>query len=146
MFQLTTQYKKGIIKLAVLLALLCFFIVVVKNYPVNEPEFVLNEEVQCGIENQRLIDESGQQHLKFKWNVNKLTDFQAYQLGLHVKAIDSLFNYRKQGGVIFSLEQFQKISLLKNSSRIKLLRMKTTSFIFFLIKNQELIRFTENSN
>jgi len=55
MFTLTSQYKRGIIKLAVLIGLLCFFIIILKVLPVNKSEFLLDTEAQCFVDNQKMI-------------------------------------------------------------------------------------------
>lgn len=110
--QLTTQYKKGIVKLAALLALLCFFIAVVNRYSINEPQFTINEAVQCSVENHKLIlaEAKEKEKHKYRYNVNTLTDFQGYQLGLKLSEIDLLMEYRKSGSFIYNLKQFQSIT------------------------------------
>ena len=110
MLELTPQYKNGIIKLAVLLVLLCFFIAFFKWYPISEPAFVVNEDLQCKIDNQKLIEEELKANKVYKYYVNSINDFQGYQLGLSTYEIDSLLVFQKKGKLIYDIEQFQKIT------------------------------------
>ncbi len=106
---LTTQYKKGIIKLAALIGLLCCFIMGSKFIKSQEPAFLLNEEGQCFIDNQRYIQEEESVKKKYKYYINSINDFQAYQLGLSVEQIDRLFAYRNSNKSIYTLEDFKNI-------------------------------------
>ena len=110
MLELTPKYKNGIIKLAVLLVLLCFFIAFFKWYPVSEPAFVVNEDLQCKIDNKKLIEEELKAKKVYKYYINSINDFQGYQLGLSTYEIDSLLAFRKKGKLIYDTEQFQKIT------------------------------------
>ena len=108
--ELTNQYKSGLLKLAALLGLLCFFIMLSNWWPRSESSLVLDEEAQCFIENQELILTEVKPQKKYTYYVNSITDYGGYQLGLSLEELDNLFAYRKKGNKIYTVEEFQKIS------------------------------------
>ena len=109
---LTTQYKRGILNIAVLIGLLCFFVFILKLIPVSESEFLLNEEEQCFIENQKLIQSEPKK--QYTYYVNSISDFGGYQLGLSVSEINNLLSFREKGNRIYDLKQFQEITGINN--------------------------------
>ena len=108
--ELTNQYRNGILKLAALLGLLCFFVVLSNWYPKSEPSLVLDEESQCFIDNQKLILADNDKEKRYIYYVNSITDYTGYQLGLSIQEIDHLLAYQKTGKKIYSLKEFKSIS------------------------------------
>ena len=108
--ELTNQYKSGLLKLAALLGLLCFFIMLSYWWPRSQPSLVLDEEAQCFVSNQELILTEVQPKKKYTYYVNSINDYAGYRLGLSLTELDNLFNYREKGSKIYTLKEFQEIS------------------------------------
>lgn len=108
--ELTNQYKSGLLKLATLLGLLCFFIMLSHWWPRSEPTLILDEEAQCFVDNQELILAEAKPKNNYTYYVNSITDYGGYRLGLSLKQLDNLFAYREKGNKIYTLKEFQKIS------------------------------------
>ena len=108
--ELTNQYKSGLLKLAALLGLLCFFILVSNWWPRSEPALVLDEETQCFIENQESILVETKTKTNYTYYVNSINDYSGYQLGLSVGEIDRLLVYRETGGKIYTLQEFKRVT------------------------------------
>lgn len=108
--ELTNQYKSGLLKLATLLGLLCFFIMLSHWWPRSEPSLILDKEGQCFIDNQELILAEAKPKKDYTYYVNSITDYGGYRLGLSLKQLDNLFTYREKGNKIYTLKEFQKVS------------------------------------
>ena len=115
MFTLTSQYKRGIIKLAVLIGLLCFFIIILKVLPVNKSEFLLDTEAQCFVDNQKMILADTESKKEYTYYVNSITDYAGYQLGLSVEELDRLFAFREKQQRIYNLIQFKEVTGISKS-------------------------------
>ena len=51
----------------------------------------------------------------YPFNPNFITDFKGYQLGLSIKEIDRLHNFRKKGSYVNSVKEFQEITKVSDS-------------------------------
>ena len=111
---LNKAQKRGIIKLAILLGLLCFFIFLYHQLPNYAESFVLDVEAQKIIDNRK---DSLQTQLKskkvYKYYVNSINDYKGYQLGLSPAEIDRMLDFRRAGNKIYSLEEFAKITQIE---------------------------------
>jgi len=150
MFELTSQYKSGIIKLAALIGLLCFFVMGSNFLPKTEPSFILDEEAQCFLDNQELILEDEAEKNKYTYYVNSISDYQGYQLGLSVSEIDKFLAFRNKGGKIYSLIQFKKITgigqlkLDSIKSQLVFPRSKIKHISAEELKNRKVIKYDLN--
>ncbi len=109
--QLSASQKKGIIQLAVLLALLCCFIYVKQKEFKPEFNIALNEKEQCWIDNEKELYEENQLQKKvYTYYVNSLDDYKAYMIGMNLEEIDRYFSYKKEGSNIHTKEVFQEVT------------------------------------
>lgn len=115
MIHLFNEHKQGILKLALLLAVFCLLKLIIAFIPNSENQFVLNESVQCILENQQLLEQEVKAKKQFKYYVNSLTDAQGYFLGLSTKQLDRLLKYQDSKKTIYSLKQFVAITQIEDS-------------------------------
>lgn len=54
------------------------------------------------------------------FNVNYMTDYKAYVLGLNVEELDRIETYRQQNKWFYSLNEFQSISKITDSLKLKI--------------------------
>lgn len=54
--------------------------------------------------------------VSYAFNPNFITDFEGYSLGMSVEAIDRLLAFRRNNNFINSSEEFQKVTLISDSS------------------------------
>jgi len=75
---------------------------------------VLDAEMQKGIDSLKMLQQK-EANKTYAVNPNYLSDYQAYRIGLSLKALDTIRSFRKAGGYISSLDQFNQLLGLPDS-------------------------------
>ena len=109
--KINSKYRNGILQLACLLGFTLLLIFLNGFLPNHQPQFKLDNETQTLIDTQRLVLKQQQKFTK-TYYVNNLNDYTAYQLGLSTLQIDRLLAYRKSGKLIYSMDDFKKVTLI----------------------------------
>ena len=115
-FKFTNQEQSGIFYL-----LLLIIIIKGASYYIENSDTKLNDHFTIDLATQLKIDslKDGNYHsgtmLMYPFNPNYLSDFKGYTLGMSVKEINRLFDFRSQNKYVNSPEEFQEVTQVSDS-------------------------------
>ncbi|MCL6219134.1 ComEA family DNA-binding protein [Zunongwangia pacifica] len=121
-FVFNKSERNGIFVLVILIIILQ---ILYFKYPFFSAEEKVSEKTSTEITQfQHSLDSLKQKNSKkdtiYPFNPNYLTDYKAYRLGMSVKEIDRLLDFRSSGKWINSAEEFQEITKISDSLFVKL--------------------------
>jgi len=116
-FWYNKRQRNGILFLIALILILQLIYVFVDFSSNNNADFDVSEiePFQTQIDSLKRVKIENSKPKIFPFNPNYLTDFKAYKLGLSVKEIDRLLDYRKTGKFVNSANEFQKVTKINDS-------------------------------
>jgi len=115
-FKFTNQEQSGIFYL-----LLLIIIIKGASYYIENSDTKLNDHFTIDLATQLKIDslKDGNYHSgtmpMYPFNPNYLSDFKGYTLGMSVKEINRLFDFRSQNKYVNSPEEFQEVTQVSDS-------------------------------
>lgn len=114
------NHKKGVIQLAVIIALVIIGIQGKQWLPNNSNKFLLDKKTQAIIDKQicdyKTVAENKSRNRTFY--VNSINDYSGYLLGLTTWQIDTLLSYQEKKKIIYNFGQFSNAIKL-NTNQIK---------------------------
>lgn len=115
-FKFTTLQRTGILilfSIIIILQLIYFFV----DFSQKETFFTDKEEwlsLQKEINAAKLVHNDENQAVK-SFNPNFITDYKGYKLGLSVREMDRLLEFRKENKFVNSAEEFQEVTKISDS-------------------------------
>lgn len=109
--------RKGVLFLILLIIIIQVLLLFIPDYS-KETTGINSEEIisfQKQIDSLKQIEKERQKPKIYPFNPNYITDFKGSSMGMSVKEIDRLHNFRKQNKWINSVEQFQKVTKVSDS-------------------------------
>ncbi|WP_262420281.1 helix-hairpin-helix domain-containing protein [Flagellimonas meishanensis] len=119
-FKFNKQERSGIFFLLFIIVVLQGVYYYVKTQPnQKESNLVLNTFEQAKLDSLKNNVQKDTTKI-FPFNANYLTDYRGYVLGMSTEQIDRLLAYRKQNNYVNSVEEFQRITQVPDSTLSKL--------------------------